>query len=337
MKAGDIFVGVSKSNSSKKTITILPRWYNHSAPYNNHYLLELSALPKQEDTEKNRVVKFLEVMERHKSYLTCIKLYDVYFDGLKAVSDWLMDSGCHVTTLYLRNIGEQEGMNNADSVVRHTNIDTLNYLADAISRNKSLVKLEFDCILRKDVHTLDNQRTFINRLSASLKDHPTIIDFSFDYNYGSKYFSDMIRSLPKNLKHLSLFTYGTMMADDVVYLVKNYRLKTLIVKHDKLRICQNKYHTILMNRTLVFGHFYCNFPDDSEKIKEMFQRNRNALDAARKAALCLIAIRKFRRVECGILGLIQFELVVLVAKYILSSYDDPKWDRPNRKRKKARV
>ena len=59
----------------------------------------------------------------------------------------------------------------------------------------------------------------------------------------------------------------------------------------------------------------------------MLERNMACRNAAVQAALCFIAIRMFRSNECRSLGLIQKELVVQMAKYVVSSYDDPIWEK----------
>jgi hypothetical protein len=68
----------------------------------------------------------------------------------------------------------------------------------------------------------------------------------------------------------------------------------------------------------------------------MLLRNRVARDVARRTALCLICIRKFRPREAGLLGLVPKELVTMIAKDVFDSYADPKWQEPKPKAKSRR-
>ena len=55
------------------------------------------------------------------------------------------------------------------------------------------------------------------------------------------------------------------------------------------------------------------------------ERNRCARERAIQAALCLIAIRQFRKSYAGLLGYVPMDIIKIIAGMIISSYTDDSW------------
>ena len=62
-----------------------------------------------------------------------------------------------------------------------------------------------------------------------------------------------------------------------------------------------------------------------EKFNRMIKYNNLMYDNAISASLCLLTIRKFRKYECGLLGMVPMDVVKIIAKIIKSSYIEDIW------------
>ena len=261
----------------------------------------------------NDIEKFIEIIASCKPNIILLPNNKCGPKGAVVIANILIDPNYHLIELDI-------------SYNRYIGIDGLNLIADAIAQNKSLITFKFENFTGYD--ELDE---FTKRLAVSIKFHPCLkyLDLSFNR---TDYISDVIQCLPKKLTHLVL--WGNFLdIDDITCLQKNTHLRSLSIWFRNDNVFEKTFHNkkmgILANKMLIdfccFKFGYWSNHTNQIRIDEMLNPNRNARDAASKAALCLIAIRIFRRNECGLLGHIDKNVVVTIAKYVFESYGDDVW------------
>jgi hypothetical protein len=232
----------------------------------------------------------------------------------KLLSKFLVSSNCHVTHLELKNNRIAE---NNEFIC----------IAKAMADNKTVIHLDLsDYLYFGDTVSLDE---FVKELAISIQYHPSIRYLYLDENNIWTSLLDLAKHMPKSLKHLSLSNNDYFDAAHFRFLLENTKLESVDITCMH-RIQDGILPSIEANRSIVrFDHIshltYNVRPEVMEAISAMLKRNRDARDSAKMIALMLIAIRKFRRSNCGLLGWVPKELVIIIAKHIFESYVDDEW------------
>lgn len=240
------------------------------------------------------------------------------------------------------------------SQIRKIKLNELVAIIRAISRNKTLIELNFECILWNypniDPTILERREDLIKLFARAIKFHPCLESLNVAYNDAD--LSVVVHSIPKTLKHLDMNSYF-LPNDDLERLIRKNQLMTLKVRWRSDRIIRSSRSLIDVYR----GEHRCGDydydydyesseeDDDSENsedredrivcgryyesmIVEVLKANRRAKVRSTKAALCLIAVRIYRKGECGLLGWVPKELVTYIARHITSSYAESVWRIP---------
>jgi len=214
-------------------------------------------------------------------------------------------------------------------IIDHIRLNTQEWLAISKSLTKNL---SITCLHLIEIRC-HNNITFnpIGNIIIALSNHPHLKTI-YIRHYRRYIINDSLQRLgsrmPRSLKQLHIS--GQAKVDNsIIRVIENNRLETLTVSNWRPLNDFNPNDVILKNRSLI--HFVCdNWIQDYRNdihglILRTTVRNIVARSYARLAALCLIACRKFRRTECGLLGLVPRELVLQIAILINASYTEPSW------------
>jgi len=276
-------------------------------------------------TDHDKIIELLTYLTTNENNVTNLNLSGANISSRIAalLAIFLASENCVVTDLNL--------MNNSLA-----SLDGAICIADAIANNRSVVNLNLaDNAVWMDVYTCTaNIEEFIIRLAESIKDHPCIKTIDLSNNSIHKSMASFAIYKPRSLKHLNLTGNRYMNRTNLGYLFENCQLTSINLSRMEIGyIFSGIESSIVANRSLlkVDYEFYpsvCSVQKNEEvksNIELMLLLNRKAHRAAIKASLCLIAIRKFRVKECGLLGLVPKELVLIMAMFVQASYCDDEW------------
>jgi hypothetical protein len=273
----------------------------------------------------DEIAEHLEFLTSNKNDVTHLDLNGIYMDIriARLVAKFIASEMCVVTHLNLRN-----------NELAH--LDGSFCIADAMASNRSIIELNLsNNAVHK--HPYPNSDEFVTHIADAIKHHPCIKSIDLGWNNLRYSVRHLIDGLPRSIKSLNLEYNPGISKDDVVYLLKNSKLEHLnLCNISPFDILVGIEDTIMANRTIIKLDYFWFFTIYSMEqfavrtrldnaIKEMLARNMNARIAAKNAALALMAIRRFRRAECGLLGYVPKELVLLMAKDIYESYANDEW------------
>ena len=202
-------------------------------------------------------------------------------------------------------------------------------IIDAIGRNRSIIHL--DLSRNHTEHSFDN---FVDKLAVAIHHHPCIRAINLASNKIIKSTLNLAKHMPKSLKHIDLSSNRYMDHANLGYLLEHSKLASIEISNvDPGFILKGLEDKLINNRSLIsFEYNYYNVLCDhlinekmTENIKLMVLLNRRARGAALNAALCLVAIRRFRKDESGVLGLVPKEIVLMIARDVFASYTEDEW------------
>jgi len=253
---------------------------------------------------------------------TCVKITD---KEAKLVAKFLASDNCVLTHLKFEY----------NALAEHKEFICI---AKSMANNRSITRLDISdhIYFGKDSY-LDE---FIEHLATAIRDHPCLRYLSLRDNNIRMSVRSLAENMPKSLKHLDLINNDYFDATHFKFLLENTRLQTIGISCMHSIQDGNIISSIEANNSIIefkcISHLLYNVRDDvMDAINAMLKRNRLAWSKATNVSLCLIAIRKFRRNDCGLLGWVPKDIVNIMAKQILESYVDTEWrikEQPNKKR-----
>jgi len=276
-------------------------------------------------TDHDTIIERLTYLTNNENDVTHLNLAGANINDRIAIvlAKFLASEKCVVTDLNL--------MNNSLA-----SLEFATCIANTIANNRSIVNLNLaDNAVWMDVYTCTaNLEEFVIHLAKAIVDHPCIKTIDLSNNSLHKSMAAFAIHKPKSLKHLNLTGNRYMDRTNLGYLFENCKLTSINLSRMEIGyIFSSIESSIVANRSLlkVDYEFYpsvCSVQKNEEvksNIELMLLLNRKAHRAAINAALCLIAIRKFRVNECGLLGLVPKELVLMMARLVQASYRDDEW------------
>jgi len=228
------------------------------------------------------------------------------------------------------------------------NVNTGICIMDSIALNRSINHLDFH---NNNVHrnsnefTCQDMDTLITHLAEAIRTHPCIRSLDLSYNRFNESAFSLGWNIPYSLKHLNLGWNPFLSGAGIGFIIKNTQLQSIdlsgLSAFFALSDCKREImdSTSLLEIKYTWMHHMPTVILESidRLVYPMLSRNRSARDFARKSAICLLLIRKFRQRQCGLLGCVPKELVTIVAKDIFDSYADHVWHLPKPRRKKVRL
>ena len=273
----------------------------------------------------DEIAERLEFLASNRNDVTQLDLSGMYMDidMAKLVAKFIASQMCIVTHLNLRN-----------NDLAH--LDGSFCIADAMASNRSIIELNLsnNAVHR---HPYPNSDEFVTHLADAIKHHPCIKSIDLGWNNLRYSIRHLIDDLPRSLKSLNLEYTPGISKGDVAHLLTTSKLEHLNLSNiSPYDILVGIEDAIIANQTIIkldYLWFFAMYTPEQfdvrvrldSAIEEMLAKNRNARVAAKNAALALIAIRKFRRADYGLLGLVPKELVLIMAKQIYESYGDDEW------------
>jgi hypothetical protein len=279
-------------------------------------------------TNHDEIAKLLKHLTDNKNDITHLNISGANINDMEArlLATFLASDNCVITDLNLSN-------NNLAALDNSTSI------SDAMAQNRSIINLDIsnNSPLRIWADEWDIRGSldlFVSQLALAIQDHPCIrsIDLSNNAIRGSTI--TLADYMPKSLRHINLSDNKYMDHGSLAYLMEHCHLRSIDISRMEIGDIFKGVETCIVGNTSLLKldytwyHSVCTVQKNEEvkaNIELMLLLNRKAIKAAKNAALCLIAIRKFRRVESGLLGLVPKELVLMIAKYVYASYVDVEW------------
>lgn len=284
----------------------------------------------------NEVITTLQNLIKSENDIQVIHLYciNVSNEIAELINAFLICPNCHIENLLFEKCS-------ISSIFEYN----AKCIIDGISKNKTIMSIDIsytrfhndDMVLHNDEASLDE---FVSNLMIAIQYHPYIRKLVLNGNNIKESVFDIIKYKPINLKHIELRNNLNLNIDSVKCLVNKGNMQSIDI-FSSIRDYNSSYIDdfcldLDMNRSLlsfninVLSHFGNYELIESskrllDKIKIMKRRNQKAYTDAKWTSIYLIAIRKYRRSKCGILGWVPLELVIQIAKYIFESYSDIKW------------
>lgn len=277
----------------------------------------------------NDAIKVLQNLIKYKNDMQVIHFIFINISDeiAELINTFLLCPNCHIKNLLFEKCN-----------ISLISDDTAKYIIDGISKNKTITSISIsDALLHIDDISLDK---FVSNLMIAIQYHPYIKKLVLNGNNINNSVFDIVKYKPINLKHIELRNNENLNRDSVRYLLNNGNMQ-LIDVFSSIKDYDSTYIDdfcldLERNRSLLsfsintlsnFGNHEL-FESSKRllnKIKIMERRNQKAYADAKRVAVYLIAIRKYRRSTRGILGWVPLELVIQIAKYIFESYSDIKW------------
>lgn len=275
------------------------------------------------EIERNDIANKLLFLTFNKNDVTHVNLRGIYFDInlAKLIANFISSDTCIVTHLDLSK-------NNL------AHFDGSYCIADAMSKNKSIRKLNISSN-RTHMDPYPDFDEFVMHLSIAIKNHPCLKSINLGHNNLKLSITSLIDNLPTSVTSMDLTYNPSIGIKNVAYILQNTRLKSLNLSNiSPMETLFGLEKIIMDNRSLLKLKYFWFWSNEKvnqyEKhldncISLTLERNKLIKKLAVDSALCLVSIRRFRRNQCGLLGLVPKELVEVIAKYIASSYYDEKW------------
>lgn len=216
------------------------------------------------------------------------------------------------------------------------NNDAIQRFIDAIALNRTITDLTIykHHGVRSDYQHID---MIVRRVATIIREHPCIRSIKFGNFWFRQPVYDLINNIPKTVKHLEITSNDGIGQDELQFILLNSKLQSLnIARSSNWNLILGKIawvfkiNTSIINFTANTSMINSNYSPASDPeidgiIKSMLTRNRKAWNAAKRAALCLIAIREFRVADYPYFYWIPKLLVIMMAKWIFESYHEPIW------------
>ena len=288
------------------------------------FLYSLNNMFNSIEIERNDIANKLLFLTFNKNDITHLSLRGIYFDInlAKLIANFISSDTCIVTHLDLSN-------NNL------AHFDGSYCIADAMSKNKSIIKLNISGN-QTHMHPYPTFDKFVMHLSISIKNHPCLKSINLGHNNLKLSITSLIDNLPISVTSINLTHNPSIGIETVAYILQNAKLKSLNLSNiSPMETLFGLEKNIITNRSLLKLKYFW-FCSNEKKanpyekyldncVLSTLERNKLTKKLAIDSALCLISIRRFRRSQSGLLGLVPIELIKIIAKYIASSYYDEKW------------
>lgn len=242
--------------------------------------------------------------------IVCVKLEP---DEANLLAKFLVCNNCMVKNLELTYTGIAK--------------NGYNCIADAMAQNKLIETLNISEHLYFGFNiTLDE---FVTHLATSIRNHPCIKYLYLPHNNIKNSLKDLVINMPKSLKHLGLINNDYINADHFKLLLEQTKLESVDITC--MNTIQDDIEPYLeANRYIFKFDHICHLPYNirpsvKTAILNMLTRNTLAKRSANSAAMTLVAIRKFRRNNCDLVGWMPKEIVSYMAQLISESYIDDEW------------
>ena len=224
----------------------------------------------------------------------------------------------------------------------------LELIKNAIHKNISLTKLIASTVINgDDPQHLPFVDPFIKSISHAIRFHSRLKRLDISANFGIS-MSEIIQSIPKSLVHLDI-TFNNITAEHFTHIAINTRIQSLhattydYFEYGDHALLDRDTLPLLASLTLTSFNFIeldhvcdpkvcepkdCTDNSADELVHDfriMLKQNLKAKEDAKRAALCLIGIRKHRRGIRGFHRNIPKDLVLNIARLIVESYDKNEW------------
>ena len=276
----------------------------------------------------NDAIKVLQNLIKYKNDIQVIHFIFINISDeiAESINTFLLCPNCHIKNLLFEKCS-----------LSLISDDTAKCIIDGISKNKTITSISISEVYHNDDISLDK---FVSNLMIAIQYHPYIKKLVLNDNNIKESAFDIVKYKPVNLKHIELRNNENLNMDSVRYLLNNGNMQSIDVLSsirdydstyiDDLCLDLERNKSLLsfsINTLLNFGNHEL-FESSKRLVNNitiMECRNQKAYVDAKQAAICLIAIRKYRRSTRGILGWVPLKLVIQMAKYIFESYSDIKW------------
>lgn len=194
------------------------------------------------------------------------------------------------------------------------------YIMNVIVNCKNLYKLI--------IYTNNNDADMcIKKFMPLLKNHNNLKRLDLSYLQVNSSIQDIVKYKPFTLTHIYLRYNFKLDAQSLEYLIKYGNMRLIsVIGNDLVNRC-NIDANVFNHNTSILTFSYLSFRKKNlqldNSILNMLKRNNDAINKSSKIACCLIALRKYRRINY--LKNTPIDIIKIIAKYIIDSYIDDEW------------